>query len=159
MRAFVKLPRQRPTLAQAIQALPSALQRFTAVFGMGTGGTTAAKPPGNQGQKSEYRIQESEQPSQSSEPYSEFWLLTPGFCRFERTVFSDNCIQQAGPQRLRLLNHFLQALGLPPSVPSLWLVADAEDVALENLSDQASRLISTGQLTCCHVYTPGLSTG
>jgi hypothetical protein len=44
---FSKLPRQRPTLAQAIQALPSALQRFTAVFGMGTGGTTAAKLPGN----------------------------------------------------------------------------------------------------------------
>ena len=45
--SFTKLPWQRPTLAQAIQALPSALQRFTAVFGMGTGGTTAVMPPGN----------------------------------------------------------------------------------------------------------------
>ena len=32
---------QRPTLAQPIEALPSALQRFTSVFGMGTGGATA----------------------------------------------------------------------------------------------------------------------
>ena len=32
---------RRPTLAQAIQALPSGLQRFTSVFGMGTGGATA----------------------------------------------------------------------------------------------------------------------
>ena len=32
---------QRPTLAQPIDALPSALQRFTSVFGMGTGGATA----------------------------------------------------------------------------------------------------------------------
>ena len=32
---------QRPTLAQPIDALPSAQQRFTSVFGMGTGGTAA----------------------------------------------------------------------------------------------------------------------
>ena len=32
---------QRPTLAQPRDALPSALQRFTSVFGMGTGGATA----------------------------------------------------------------------------------------------------------------------
>ena len=44
---LLNLPWRRPTLAQAIQALPSALQRFTAVFGMGTGGTTAVMPPGN----------------------------------------------------------------------------------------------------------------
>lgn len=37
---------QRPTLAQAIQALPSALRRFTVVFGMGTCGSIAAMPPG-----------------------------------------------------------------------------------------------------------------
>ena len=43
---FSNLPWRRPTLAQAIQALPSALQRFTAVFGMGTGGTTAVMSPG-----------------------------------------------------------------------------------------------------------------
>ncbi len=36
---------QRPTLAQAIQALPSGLQRLTSVFGMGTGGTTALESP------------------------------------------------------------------------------------------------------------------
>ena len=30
-----------PTLARPVAALPSGLQRFTAVFGMGTGGTTA----------------------------------------------------------------------------------------------------------------------
>ncbi len=36
---------QRPTLAQPIAALPSALRRFTSVFGMGTGGTTALRPP------------------------------------------------------------------------------------------------------------------
>jgi len=32
---------RRPTLAQPIVALPSGLQRFTSVFGMGTGGATA----------------------------------------------------------------------------------------------------------------------
>jgi hypothetical protein len=36
---------QRPTLAQARQALPSALWRFTSVFGMGTGGTTTQGSP------------------------------------------------------------------------------------------------------------------
>ncbi len=36
-----------PTLAEAIQPLPSAMQRFTTVFGMGTGGTTALLPPEN----------------------------------------------------------------------------------------------------------------
>lgn len=39
-------PRQRPTLAQAIQALPSATQRLTAEFGMGSGRTTALMSPG-----------------------------------------------------------------------------------------------------------------
>ena len=34
-----------PTLAEAIQPLPSALQCLTAVFGMGTGRTTAVMPP------------------------------------------------------------------------------------------------------------------
>ena len=34
-----------PTLAEAIQPLPSAMQRLTAVFGMGTGRTTAVMPP------------------------------------------------------------------------------------------------------------------
>ncbi len=34
-----------PTLAEAIQPLPSAMQRLTAVFGMGTGRTTAVLPP------------------------------------------------------------------------------------------------------------------
>ena len=36
---------QRPTLAQPIEALPSGLQRFTSVFGMGTGGSTALGSP------------------------------------------------------------------------------------------------------------------
>ena len=36
---------QRPTLAQPIDALPSGLQRFTSVFGMGTGGATALGSP------------------------------------------------------------------------------------------------------------------
>ena len=36
---------QRPTLAQPIDALPSGLQRFTSVFGMGTGGATALRSP------------------------------------------------------------------------------------------------------------------
>ncbi len=36
---------QRPTLAQPIDALPSGLQRFTSVFGMGTGGATALLSP------------------------------------------------------------------------------------------------------------------
>src|SRR5439155_7986296 len=35
----------RPTLARPIAVLPSALQRFTAVFGMGTGGATALLSP------------------------------------------------------------------------------------------------------------------
>ena len=53
--------------------------------------------------------------------------------------FSDNCIQERGYNA-----------EVVKSLPSL---------LREKLSDQASRLISTGQLTCCHVYTPGLSTG
>ena len=36
---------RRPTLARPIAVLPSGLQRFTAVFGMGTGGTTALLSP------------------------------------------------------------------------------------------------------------------
>ena len=36
---------RRPTLAQPIVVLPSGLQRFTAVFGMGTGGATALLSP------------------------------------------------------------------------------------------------------------------
>ncbi len=36
---------RRPTLAQPIDALPSALRCFTSVFGMGTGGATALRPP------------------------------------------------------------------------------------------------------------------
>src|SRR5438477_12433950 len=39
---------RRPTLARPIVALPSGLQRFTSVFGMGTGGATAlGSPEGN----------------------------------------------------------------------------------------------------------------
>jgi hypothetical protein len=36
---------RRPTLARPVAVLPSGLQRFTAVFGMGTGGTTALLSP------------------------------------------------------------------------------------------------------------------
>src|SRR5205823_5106263 len=36
---------RRPTLARPIAVLPSGLQRFTAVFGMGTGGATALLLP------------------------------------------------------------------------------------------------------------------
>ena len=36
---------RRPTLARPIAVLPSGLQRFTSVFGMGTGGTTALLSP------------------------------------------------------------------------------------------------------------------
>ena len=36
---------RRPTLARPIVVLPSGLQRFTAVFGMGTGGSTALGSP------------------------------------------------------------------------------------------------------------------
>src|SRR5437899_12352962 len=36
---------RRPTLARPIAVLPSGLQRFTAVFGMGTGGATALVSP------------------------------------------------------------------------------------------------------------------
>ena len=36
---------QRPTLARPVVKLPSALQRFTSVFGMGTGGSTALRSP------------------------------------------------------------------------------------------------------------------
>jgi hypothetical protein len=36
---------RRPTLARPIAVLPSGLQRFTAVFGMGTGGATALQSP------------------------------------------------------------------------------------------------------------------
>ena len=37
---------QFPTLAWGDPTLPSALRRFTSVFGMGSGGTTALQPPG-----------------------------------------------------------------------------------------------------------------
>src|SRR5262245_63900837 len=36
---------RRPTLARPIAVLPSGLQRFTSVFGMGTGGATALESP------------------------------------------------------------------------------------------------------------------
>ena len=36
---------RRPTFAQPIEALSSGLQRFTSVFGMGPGGTTALESP------------------------------------------------------------------------------------------------------------------
>ena len=36
---------RRPTLARPIAVLPSGLQRFTSVFGMGTGGATALLSP------------------------------------------------------------------------------------------------------------------
>lgn len=39
--------RRHPTLAQAIQALPSAMRRLTAEFGMGSGRTTALWSPKN----------------------------------------------------------------------------------------------------------------
>jgi hypothetical protein len=37
---------QFPTLTWGDPTLPSALRRFTAEFGMGSGGTTALSPPG-----------------------------------------------------------------------------------------------------------------
>src|SRR5215831_15985288 len=36
---------RRPTLARPVAVLPSGLQRFTSVFGMGTGGATALVSP------------------------------------------------------------------------------------------------------------------
>jgi hypothetical protein len=36
---------RRPTLARPVAVLPLGLQRFTSVFGMGTGGTTALLSP------------------------------------------------------------------------------------------------------------------
>ena len=40
-----KISRQRPTLARASPALPSAMEPLTSVFGMGTGVTTPLWPP------------------------------------------------------------------------------------------------------------------
>ena len=40
-----KKSRQRPTLARASPALPSAMEPLTSVFGMGTGVTTPLWPP------------------------------------------------------------------------------------------------------------------
>ena len=37
---------QFPTLTWGDPTLPSALRRFTSEFGMGSGGTTALRPPG-----------------------------------------------------------------------------------------------------------------
>ena len=45
---------QFPTLAWGDPTLPSALRRFTSEFGMGSGGTTALKPPGKSGARNEY---------------------------------------------------------------------------------------------------------
>src|SRR5215471_10806640 len=36
---------RRPTLARPVAVLPSGLERFTSVFGMGTGGTTTLMSP------------------------------------------------------------------------------------------------------------------
>ena len=36
---------RRPTLARPVAVLPSGLQRFTSVFGMGTGGATTLLSP------------------------------------------------------------------------------------------------------------------
>jgi hypothetical protein len=36
---------RRPTLARPVAVLPSGLQRFTSVFGMGTGGTATLLSP------------------------------------------------------------------------------------------------------------------
>src|ERR1039457_2080118 len=44
-----------PTLAEPIELLPSARLCLTAVFGMGTGRTTALWPPKSGGQRSEFR--------------------------------------------------------------------------------------------------------
>ena len=41
---------RRPTFAQPIEALSSGLQRFTSVFGMGTGGATALGSPESSGE-------------------------------------------------------------------------------------------------------------
>ncbi len=43
---FYLMPWQFPTLAWGDPTLPSALRRFTSEFGMGSGGTTALRPPG-----------------------------------------------------------------------------------------------------------------
>ena len=47
IRAYLKIKksRQRPTLARASPALPSAMEPLTSVFGMGTGMTTPLWPP------------------------------------------------------------------------------------------------------------------
>ena len=47
IRAYLKIKksRQRPTLARASPALPSAMEPLTSVFGMGTGVTTPLWPP------------------------------------------------------------------------------------------------------------------
>ncbi len=44
--SFYLMPWQFPTLAWGDPTLPSALRRFTSEFGMGSGGTTALRPPG-----------------------------------------------------------------------------------------------------------------
>jgi hypothetical protein len=56
--SLIKIWRQ-PTLAEAIQPLPSARLRLTAVFGMGTGRTTALWPPKNFQKTTWKRTQES----------------------------------------------------------------------------------------------------
>src|SRR5208337_5587124 len=43
--AFLRKNWRQPTLAESIKPLPSARLRLTAVFGMGTGRTTALWPP------------------------------------------------------------------------------------------------------------------
>ena len=47
IRAYLKIKksRQRPTLARASPALPSAMEPLTSVFGMGTGVTAPLWPP------------------------------------------------------------------------------------------------------------------
>ena len=67
-----KKSRQRPTLARASPALPSAMEPLTSVFGMGTGVTTPLWPPAKSRQletKENYNSETSETISPSSEVF------------------------------------------------------------------------------------------
>ena len=67
---------RRPTLARPVAVLPLGLQRFTSVFGMGTGGTTALLSPEKKADGLEL-IVESNQLSISAH----LWRFTFGFQR------------------------------------------------------------------------------
>src|SRR5579864_5463594 len=136
---------RRPTLARPIAVLPSGLQRFTAVFGMGTGGTTALlspefcaeNPAQNSGELkiSDCRLQIGPRPKSTSSFQRTRFQIFNLKSAIHNCWFSDIYIQDLGTRTLRL-RFILRSL-----VSSVCRSACAERVN-RKVKDQAERVIS-----------------